>query len=573
MNLEINVVRGRKAVKLLNTEDFISRWKELAEIPNKVTVFQEPLFVQNWYKQYADIFEPVMLVGYDENSKIVGLIPLAFSSKNNTFHHAGGSQAEYHGWLCEPMIHDHFLIKSLCILKDHFKLRTWQWGWTPPRSDVKWLFSNELKKAGVYVKTYMQEAPVLNLLDSDLLDKLKKSRSLKTKLNRFKRRENFHIERITSKEKAKEIFDILAMQCDFRQMAANESSPFTNDPIKKPFHIEKLNSPSNVHFTVLWANHHPVAYNFGECDSETVYLGVMSYDPLDGKNSPGIIFLMQLAELLKEEGYHYFDLTPGGDQYKQKFCNMTQKVYLPTFYFNKKDKIISDTKEGVKRISKNTLRVLGLDITAKPNKLIDFIKQWKNTLKTSPSNLIKRLFSTIYQTDTVLLYKITTDQITESSFSSADDIAINKYADLLLYTNTTKGLEKKRFFSNALKRFERENVLYSHVDQNLLSHYCWVIQKSGKQLLTEVEMEFITPENSVYIDDYFTQTDFEGNELLSKSLSKIFRKSKTDNIHEIFIKVPPDDIDTQQLIKSIGFSLFRTYEKKRILWWANKQET
>ena len=79
MNLEIKIVKNTDALELLKDEAFIMKWKELTELNDKVTVMQEPPFVLTWYLNYSNQFQPLFVLGFDKNSEIVGLLPLAFS--------------------------------------------------------------------------------------------------------------------------------------------------------------------------------------------------------------------------------------------------------------------------------------------------------------------------------------------------------------------------------------------------------------------------------------------------------------------------------------------------------------
>ena len=84
-------------------------------------------------------------------------------------------------------------------------------------------------------------------------------------------------------------------------------------------------------------------------------MGVFTHDPIEAKNSPGFLFIIKLAELLKEEGFKYLDLTPGGDLYKEEFSNMRQKLYRPTFYFNKKENFLFQFENLIKNIVKKLI--------------------------------------------------------------------------------------------------------------------------------------------------------------------------------------------------------------------------
>ena len=204
MNLEIKIVKDNFVLELLNDKTFISQWEELANQNEKVTVIQEPPFVTTWYRQYSNKYQPILILGFDENSVLVGLMPLAFSLKDQYLTHAGDYHAEYHGWLCKKNIDPEFLVQALIAVKNNFQLRKWQWRPIPPRSQINWLSSPALKKEKIYVRIAEEDSPVLDLNDENKINKIRKNKSIQIKLNRYKKKNSFYIERIKSKEKAKE---------------------------------------------------------------------------------------------------------------------------------------------------------------------------------------------------------------------------------------------------------------------------------------------------------------------------------------------------------------------------------
>jgi hypothetical protein len=440
MNLEIRIIKNNDVFDLLNDKDFILQWEKLADQNEKVTVIQERPFVLTWYSQYCNKYQPILILGFDENSNVVGLMPLAYSLKNNYLVHAGDGQAEYHGWLSNKEADQDFPIQAMIAVKRHFKLRKWQWRPMPPRSQINWLYSDELKRNGIYIKIHEENSPVLDLNDEDKINKIKKNKSTQIKLNRYKKRNGFYIERIKSKEKAKQIFDILAAQCDFRQMARHESAPFGRDENKKQFYIERLNFPENNHFTVMWSDNIPIAFHFGACDSDTVYWGLSSYNPLEEKNSPGSILIVKMIELLKEEGYRYFDVTPGGAQFKEKYSSFHQKILTPAIYFIKRDKIIVDVKHFVRQTIKKIFISTGIKPQIVKDKLEKISEGLKEISTLPPKEIITKLFSVFYKKDVYVLFRYLIDDKVKNYLQNNEIINVNKYSDLLLYNNSNVGI-------------------------------------------------------------------------------------------------------------------------------------
>ncbi|MBI9063364.1 MAG: hypothetical protein JEZ14_15385 [Marinilabiliaceae bacterium] len=181
MNLEVKIFKDNNVLELLNDKTFIARWEELANQNQKVTVIQEPPFVITWYHQYFNKYQPILILGFDKNSKMVGLMPLAFSYEDQYLTHAGYWQAEYHGWLCKKSFDQDFPIQALIAIKHKLQLKKWQWSWVPPRSQINWLFSSALKKENIHVRIAEHDSPILDLSDENKITRLKKIDLLKRK--------------------------------------------------------------------------------------------------------------------------------------------------------------------------------------------------------------------------------------------------------------------------------------------------------------------------------------------------------------------------------------------------------
>jgi hypothetical protein len=496
-------------------------------------------------------------------------MPLAFSLKDHYMTHAGDNQAEYHGWLCKKDVDQEFLIKSLIAIKKNFQMRKWKWRPMPPRSQIDWLSSIDLNKGKIYAIVAEQDSPILDLNDDDKINKIKKNKSIQIKLNRYKKKNGFYIERIKSKDKAEKIFDILSMQCDFRQMAIHQTAPFANDGNKKQFYLELMNYPENNHFTILWAENSPIAFHFGVCDSNTVYLGLFSYNPLEEKNSPGNIMLIKLIEFIKEEGFQYFDLTPGGDNYKEKYCSFHQKIHIPTIYFFKKDKIIYDLKYSLS----STIKKVILSIGGKPEFVKNKLKSVLAILKKNSKLTPLKLFRILYEKDVFLLYKFLFDGVSLNSFQTLENVTINNYSDLLLYNNSNPHIEKKSdLFSAALRHFSSDDLLYTIVLDGVLAQYGWMSKGRESLRITDFDTAFNFSENSYLLYDFFTEPNFSRQDLYEKTLETMLNDCRRKGANEVFICVSKKNNPSRSILEKIGFKVFRKFQQTKILWFVHKKE-
>lgn len=550
MDLEIKIVKNNDALKLLEDDLFVSKWGKLASQQVNVTVQQEHPFVSTWYKQYLNEFNPILILGFDSNAKLIGIIPLAQNKKNYQINHAGDIQAEYCGWICNEPFCETFITQTILLIKNHFNLKKWEWGWIPPKSSIEWFSSDTFKNENIFIKYREFDSPMLDVTDDVKISKLKKNRSLKTKINRYKKKGGFFLERITSKEKAIEIFDILEKQSDFRQMAINQVSPFSDDPNKSSYYINKLDFPDDCHFTVLWSNNKPIAYNFGECDSTTVYLGVTSFDPTESKNSPGKIHLIMLAELMKEEGYRYLDLTPGNDGYKEWFSNSRQKLYFLTLFFNKNDYIIDKIKDSII-----------LNLTKVFNKVNLNPKAILSTINSSPINQVKKFGAGLYKKETYIYYKLNLDDINTEVITESTLVQKNNFTDLLLYDEENKKNKKTTILSNALRSFSLDDILFSIVKNNQLIQYGWMTTKLKNQNNPKIDNFFYFPQKSAILYDFFST-----QESLSLCINKMINECLKKEITEVFIGSIDSNPQFIKKIEKIGFQPYQKLIKTSYLW-------
>ena len=565
VNLELKIVREKSALEFLNDKTFISQWEGLSKQNGKTTIIQEPPFVITWYRQYADSYEPVLILGFNGNSELVGIMPLAFSRKDNYLTHAGDGQAEYHGWICKKNAEQDFPVQALIAVKHNFRIRKWQWRWMPPGSQVDWLYSDELKKEKIFVRVVGKESPVLDLNDKHKIEKIIRNKSIRNKINRYSREANFYIERITSRENAGNVFDILSGQCDFRQMETHEITPFASDQNKKRFYLERMNFPHNNHFTVLWSGSNPIAFHYGACDSDTVYLGLSSYDPVEERNSPGTILMIKLIELLKEEGYKYFDLTPGGDKYKERYCSFHRRLYLPSVYFSRKDKLIDDFRYFLKEGIRKLLYSAGAepaDVSRRVRNAFCFLRKIRET---PPLKIVRKFISIFYKKTIYVSCRCFSDDLLQNDRKADAGIRVNSYTDLMFYNGSDPWLRKSILLTTAIKRFSSGEKLYTIVRNGILAQYGWMARRSIDNEFPDFKTGSDHPENGFILYDFFTEPGFKRQELISETLEKMLSDCRHDADREVSVSYHGNDDHLGCELEKRGFRVYHRMSITKVL--------
>lgn len=478
MAIQISLYLGKEALSLIEDKQFQSEWENLAKSDSKDTHLQESAFVTAWYQTYLATYQPLILVGYNPQGEKVGLMFLAQHQSNGNLVHAGNEQAEYHGWISQANDNQSFLLACFLELRTQLSLKKWTWQWMPRGTSLSELPVQALKKNGIYLTYESQAVPYWNFEDTNKLKKLLKSRSFKSKVNRYKRRGDLRLQKIESQEDFQAILPDLAFQTDIRKEATYDSRPFADDENKGAFMTQLFAQPQTHHCTVLFLDQKPIAIHFGTEDGAGVHLGTISYDPTESRQSPGTILMIMLGELLQQEGFQYMDLTPGTDTYKHRFSNEFIEHIRPSFYFSKAQHHKGKLKIfGVTKI-KSFVTKYG-DPQKMRIKIADYKESFQK-IKSQPKSWIrskiKRLTGKI---DKVQLLAINQDSIL--SFTSIGGLNSQHYQDLFLYPHQLE-ISRRALFSEALSRFQAGDQLFSLQQSKQLQAIIWNINFTNTKI-------------------------------------------------------------------------------------------
>ncbi len=534
--MKIKILSKDDTLKIISDEKFISTWKSLAENTTHCTIIQEYGFVVSWYKSYLDKYKPMMVLGYDEEENIVGILPLAIAYDTGNLSHAGGDQAEYHGWICLKEYEEEFLIHSLISIKKECSPGKWKWGWLPSGVDISWFNSDLLKKSGIYINKTVSKSPLYNLENSAKINKIKHKRSIRNKINQLEREGELKIERIQDRNYTKKLLETIIAQYNFRQLALYNHNPLQKERTIQVCLDQMDLMPENIHFTVLWHGDELLACNFGLCTAENVILGLMSYDPTKGKYSPGSIFLIKLLEYIKEEGYKILDLTPGGDSYKENFSNAHINLVKPTICFNKYYKI------------KDYALTSFLHYIKKHFNAKDIISM-QDLIKKNISLLRKKVLEPKDITSSYYVYRGKTEEIEYNNIFSI--LNYQQYTDLLLYQQSNDILSPKELTYSAMKKFERGDRLYTIISDKKLIAFAWLASSGKKHWRPTLKEKINYKKNSLHIYDFYTSEKSIKNDIFKSCIQGILKKIQNENISVLYL-IKPADID-KKIVNSIGF--------------------
>jgi CelD/BcsL family acetyltransferase involved in cellulose biosynthesis len=196
--------------------------------------------------------------------------------------------------------------------------------------------------------------PVMDLTSDAAGESLKKKGN-KSKLNRLKRLGEVRFEVVEGVEGLDMIFDEVITQYDSRRLAVNGFAPFANDPNKRPFHVELMRQ-GLLHVCVLRVGDKVAAAHLGVRGTHDICLAIVSFDNAFAEESPNKLMLLLLAQHLASQGYHIFDLTPGGDAWKNLMGNRFDEVVELRVFRTPAARMLTSANQAGRRLLKSAYR-------------------------------------------------------------------------------------------------------------------------------------------------------------------------------------------------------------------------
>ena len=512
--MNTSLLVGNEVFKLLSSTSFVNQWNRLATETPWFTHLQEAKFVIPWYNIYRTQYIPVLAIMKNNEGGIVAMMCLAFEKKKRILTHAGHDNCEYHGWLTKVGYEEEFLINVVQQVNYRYQLKNWNWRWVSPGLSLNTF--KKIKVKGVYIGLEKRASLIWNLLDQEKLQKLRKSRSIKSKFNKLKRRGKLEFRIVTDEKETAGLLDIVKNQSDFRQEAINDSRPFHENPNKIEFSLARQRN-NIVHVSGLWLDSRLIAFHLGIKEGKKVYLGTSSYDPSESKFSPGTLLMIRLAESLTDSGYEVFDLTPGTDSYKERFANSKQYLFRPTFYFSPTSKAIGRVKKFSIEFFYKFLHIFGLKISEvlyKINELQDFIRACQGI---GLSGIVHNFIHEIYSKKELYIYHILESE-EECSATNSSKVCAQNYEDLLLYVGTSPWQNRRELLKDAIHKFGKGESLFTTTQNDNLHWFGWFTITNKPVDIKGFSCEYI-PENTERIMyDFFHEKKMDDDLFLQKVL-------------------------------------------------------
>ncbi|MBD1397720.1 GNAT family N-acetyltransferase [Pontibacter sp. JH31] len=454
----LKLLTGSDVLTCLCSQDFLEKWDHLYQSCPWSTVFQSPAFVSTWYNLYQDAYLPVMIMS-ESNSNLTGLISLALpKSKRKGKKHfivgAGHHEADYQTWLADESDGDQFILGALTELRKRFPNNELMLRHLPPNTPLDWINDNPSWKSKCVLQSFKR--PLVVFKDFSI------SRRDRKRISRLKDKSNF--EQILNDTDFASLLDEIAANYDFRQGAMFNKYPFRNDAQNAAF-LLALYRQKLLHLTVLRNAQGIVASVAALIGKNRAHLGGINFhSPHYASYSPGFVHFLLLSQQLAGQGYEYFDLTPGGDSYKDRLATEHDVVHVlvttkSKLYYYKRwiRKSIYDY------LMRSGIRPMTLELLLKKKLYLIKEKGLGSLLADRVRNYLPKRQQKLY-----------TFNVRHITAKPACFIKQNSLHDLLNYEFNGKGPTKWEFLEAAMHRLELGEQVYTASQEGVLQACIWL---------------------------------------------------------------------------------------------------
>ena len=539
--ITVDLVIGENVLELLSDEKFLKDWDQLYHNCPWATVFQSKEFVSTWYNIYNKKYLPI-LVKAISGGELTGLLPLC-RVKDGLIVGAGHGEAEYQVWISKVSDGESFIINALLEVRKKFPTGNIRFRFIPNKTPLGWTETNLMWKKCCVLRNFYQ--PLMTIDEVAISQELRK-KNRREKINRLTRMGELKFERITDSQTFSSVFDELAAQFDFRKGAMFNKTPFYKSPLKKQFYLALFEN-GLLHTTILKLNEEIIASNVGTIGKAWVHLqGMNTHSPGFSKHSPGILHFLMMGKLLAEEGFEVFDLTPGGDSYKEGLATnhimayelriAGSMLYSIESAVQKKvyDLIIIDKENTFNKLAKIGINPKDArkDLKKAVRKLSIIKERFQRAGHQGLRSLLNELLRLLIYRKINSNYKIY-KQGTGASMCSCTTVHQDDLHDLLRYESKAGNLTKWEFLSDAMEKFEKGSHVYTISEGSCLLCSVWVKKQARNDVNKASKPTPTILDESVILYDIYYHPEGKDKLLafITTAVYLTFGASKTNNLY------------------------------------------
>jgi hypothetical protein len=296
--------------------------------------------------------------------------------------------------------------------------------------------------------------------------------------------------------------------------------------------------------TVMKAGKEILASIVAVVDDKWAHLGAINtHTPFYGKNSPGFVHFIKLGQKLSEEGFEFFDLTAGGDLYKERMANYHDNVFTLLYTQNKDFRAKSLIRKFIeKALVKADIRPMAAELSLK-KKLYLFKNrlQWLKDLDVLLT-LRHKLLPTGRQNQTF----VQTERLYMQSGVGTLPIKMNDLNDMLDFQGKGAAFSKWEFLQDSMRRYEVGQSSYSWSENGKLMACVWAREASDEDREKDI--------NGPVIEDLYCHPNGKGKlqVFLQEVVARIQAKHEDTTV---FAKVQAFESVFSKGLKSSGFTV------------------
>lgn len=527
--ITFSLFEGAQAVEWAAHGANKAEWDSLFAECRWATAFQSASFFNVWARHYALVWRPLLVVGRRADGVIAGIMPLAM--REGLIVGVGGHQAEYHGWISRERDAGEFVVGVLDAVGAAYPVHRMRLLYLPymvPRSALAALAERNRR-----VTLHHHLCHELKI-DRREIQKVLKKKSNRSKLHRLQRLGRLEFRLLEPAVVAAEIDQIIAM-CDLRHGALNNVCPFTDDPVKRAFHVDWLRQcPEDLRIGAALLNGRIAAVLIFVKSGGDLHLAIAAHDPRLSEHSPNKLNMYESALMLGEEGASSVDLTPGGDTWKARFSTGERDVVELIMHESEQHAARVKVWTAAKAAVRRGLAVFGGTAPA--------LKRLARVLDATLSGIRNRLVRPAASEE---LY----EGAPPRTVRAADDrVLIDPVQRLIEFGPTLSGRGRQAFLSDTLSRLESGQRCYAVVGDGGLACLGWMSQPAPAHQTPGIV------QSRALIDGLCLASDADSaapRRMLERMLADI---SAACGDTGVFIRVPRSQTKLKEVIASLGFA-------------------
>jgi CelD/BcsL family acetyltransferase involved in cellulose biosynthesis len=440
-----------------------------------------------------------------EDGSLIGLLTLALNETDGKLTGAGERHAEYQCWLEPPGNNDAFIKEAMRKIRMQFPGMALCLKYMPPDTPVGWISRDQ--ELSSYSRPLME-------INKQSIFQQNRSRNHKRKQNSLKKYGAVNFVRVTEHSQFLKMFDEICVQYDFRQAALNNVMPFSNDPFKKPFHIE-LHKRGLLHTTILTVGGKIAASHCGLLGKNCVHQSLNTNSPAFADHSPGIVHFALLSMHLARENIPLLDLTPGGDQYKEHFATSHDTVFELNMYDNAGARLKNEARSAAIRILKKAMQKSGVNLS-KARLVLGRLDKPKEI---GFRGIAGKMLEATVNARRVYRYVLDTPK------NGSNPVAISKdrLEDSFRFDPHDSAMTRQEFIATAMARFKKSCHAYTFIKDEKLALCCWVDKPAENRTAQASHRKFQFPDGAVVLFGLYVHNEIRNAELFQGFIEQILQ--------------------------------------------------